>query len=242
MRLTMELYFPPMADAPDVAPPPPLAPAPPPRPSAQIAWVALLLAFPAVGCGWMCHFGPLLSAALGITALVLERQAPARHRAGGVAVAALVISVLGQIYLLAMGPYLSSTGELRYAINDRGVAAAAAVGALRTLCSMEEWYRQDKGGGYYDVPTVVMPEWPGSGPSHAYVLTFHPGPALEAAEIAAKGLSPTSLKDYAATAVPRTKGERGFCIDAEGILYVAENGNVPTPVGGRCDSRLARLP
>ena len=182
-------------------------PAPAPRPTSSLGGLALALSVGALGCVAF-HFGPLISLAFSVYALIMARTRPERYGGAAMAGWGIAISLMAGIFVVTMRPYFNSRGELRYgAVMDRMNGAsleANAVGALRMISSVEYQYAQEHGGAIATIdclraPTQCTPalpagtppfltEWPGATVEGNWTVTFHAAPAVPASS----GIAPSS--------------------------------------------------
>lgn len=125
----------------------------------------------------------------------------------------IVVAIIAIIAAIAIPNLLRS----RIAANE-----AAAIGALRTLSSAEENYRNNGGTNLYGTLAELTGATPpyidsalGSGISRGYTVALVGAP---------------DANSYGATAVPNavgTTGNRGFFIDASGVIRFTTDGSAP---------------
>ena len=126
----------------------------------------------------------------------------------------IVVAIIAIIAAIAIPNLLRS----RMAANE-----AAAIGALRTLSSAQENYRNNSGTNLYGTLAQLSGATPpyidsalGAGISRGYTVAIVGTPDANA---------------YVATAVPNsvgTTGNRGFFIDQSGVIRFTTNGTAPT--------------
>lgn len=156
----------------------------------------------------------------------------------------LFVAVIGIVAAIAIPSLLRA----RLSANE-----AASIGDIRTLLSAEAAY-QSANGGFYDrpeclqAPAQCIPGYPQGAPTfldpaftsttrHGYNLTFHGGDKVATEALALGACSPSSLAQYAYSAVPLTRnrtGVRSFCGDASGIILACPDGRDPPVEAGRC--------
>jgi prepilin-type N-terminal cleavage/methylation domain-containing protein len=125
----------------------------------------------------------------------------------------IVVAIIAIIAAIAIPNLLRS----RIAANE-----AAAIGGLRTLSSAEENYRNNGGTNLYGTLAELTGATPpyidsalGSGISRGYTVAIVGTP---------------DANSYAATAVPNavgTTGNRGFFVDASGVIRFTTDGSAP---------------
>jgi prepilin-type N-terminal cleavage/methylation domain-containing protein len=126
----------------------------------------------------------------------------------------IVVAIIAIIAAIAIPNLLRS----RIAANE-----AAAIGAMRTLSSAQENYRNNSGTNLYGTLAQLSGATPpyidsalGAGISRGYTIAIVGTPDANA---------------YAATAVPNavgTTGNRGFFIDSSGVIRYTTDGSAPT--------------
>ncbi len=125
----------------------------------------------------------------------------------------IVVAIIAIIAAIAIPNLLRS----RIAANE-----AAAIGALRTLSSAQENYRNNSGTNLYGTLAQLSGATPpyidsalGSGVSRGYTIAIVGTPTANA---------------WSATAVPNavgTTGNRGFFIDESGVIRFTTDGSPP---------------
>ena len=126
----------------------------------------------------------------------------------------IVVAIIAIIAAIAIPNLLRS----RMAANE-----AAAIGALRTLSSSQENYRNNSGTNLYGTLAQLSGATPpyidsalGAGISRGYTVAIVGTP---------------DANTYVATAVPNsvgTTGNRGFFIDQSGVIRFTTDGSAPT--------------
>ncbi len=126
----------------------------------------------------------------------------------------IVVAIIAIIAAIAIPNLLRS----RMAANE-----AAAIGALRTLSSSQENYRNNSGTGLYGTLALLAGATPpyidsalGAGISRGYTVAVVGAPTADV---------------WSATAVPNTvgsSGNRGFFIDESGVIRFTTDGSAPT--------------
>jgi prepilin-type N-terminal cleavage/methylation domain-containing protein len=126
----------------------------------------------------------------------------------------IVVAIIAIIAAIAIPNLLRS----RIAANE-----AAAIGALRTLSSAQENYRNNSGTNVYGTLALLSGATPpyidsalGSGISRGYTVAIVGTP---------------DANSWAATALPNavgTTGNRGFFIDQSGVIRFTTDGTAPT--------------
>lgn len=126
---------------------------------------------------------------------------------------------------------------------------AVQIGDLRAFISAEMTY-ESVNFGSFDTPacllqpTGCLPKYPPHSPvflyedpvrdKNGYRRKFHAGPKVPSP---GQHASPSSMTDFAMTAVPLRVGEtgnRGFCADASGIICFTADGSEPRVTQGQC--------
>ncbi len=125
----------------------------------------------------------------------------------------IVVAIIAIIAAIAIPNLLRS----RMAANE-----AAAIGALRTLSSSQENYRNNSGTGLYGTLAQLSGATPpyidaalGAGTSRGYTVAIVGTPDSDT---------------WSATAVPNTvgsSGNRGFFIDESGVIRFTTDGSAP---------------
>ncbi|MFH1550736.1 MAG: prepilin-type N-terminal cleavage/methylation domain-containing protein [Planctomycetota bacterium] len=126
----------------------------------------------------------------------------------------IVVAIIAIIAAIAIPNLLRS----RIAANE-----AAAIGALRTLSSGEENYRNNSGTGVYGTLAELSSAAPpyidsalGAGTCRGYTVAIVGTPDSDS---------------WSATAVPTTvgsSGNRGFFVDESGVIRFTTDGTAPT--------------
>ncbi len=126
----------------------------------------------------------------------------------------IVVAIIAIIAAIAIPNLLRS----RIAANE-----AAAIGAMRTLSSAQENYRNNSGTGTYGTLAQLTGATPpyidsalGGGNSRGYTVAIVGAPTANA---------------WGASAVPNavgTTGNRGFFVDQSGVIRFTTDGSAPT--------------
>lgn len=164
-----------------------------------------------------------------------------------------VVAVIVVVAIVAIMAAIAVPGLLRARISGN---EASAIGTLRAAVAAEAAY-QSKHGAYDRPECLVMPAAcgiPSGGESYmdssfasrfeksGYVFEFDAGTAVRAEEAQSRGLSTTSVTEYAFIATPAARGSSGirsFCADFTGQMCFA---STALPVGGgRCPASCEPL-
>jgi type II secretory pathway pseudopilin PulG len=180
----------------------------------------------------------------GEVAAALQSNALVYVLIGLVVAIPLFVAVIGVIAAIAIPSLLRA----RVSANE-----AASIGDIRTVISAEAAY-QSANGGFYDrpeclqAPSQCIPGYAPSAPTfldatfasttrHGYTLTFHAGDQVAPETLAQRSYSPSSLTQFAYTAVPSSgsqTGVRSFCGDASGQIFACPDGREPPVEAGHC--------
>lgn len=137
----------------------------------------------------------------------------------------------------------------RIAVNE-----ASAVAHIRSIQAAQRTIARVNAGFFLEPdcltnPRSCLPTWSGgpllasdpTGIQKGYSFEFHPGPAVQADEIARRRAVPQSLSSYAVVASPREPGVTGvrvFCGDSSGRVFYTDarssDNAVARQVNGRC--------
>ena len=126
----------------------------------------------------------------------------------------IVVAIIAIIAAIAIPNLLRS----RIAANE-----AAAIGALRTLSSAQENYRNNSGTNLYGTLAEL------SGATPPYIDSALGGGVSRGYTVAIVGVP--DADSWSATAVPTTvgtSGNRGFFIDESGVIRYTTDGTAPT--------------
>jgi hypothetical protein len=161
---------------------------------------------------------------------------PARHGLSRPWVWVVVLAICAFIALEALAPTM---GGSRKGQNDR-----AAVSAARTVASAQAAYVSTSGGVFGEMrcllaPWDCLPDYPRTGPA------FLTRPLEEDHRGYRSRLSLSAdAKRYAYTLVPAElgkTGDRSFCVDENGTLWVLAEGVLPEVVDAKCPANLTLL-
>ncbi len=187
----------------------------------------------------------------GELAAALQSNALVYALIGLVIAIPVLVGVIGIIAAIAIPSLLRA----RVSANE-----AASIGDVRTMFSAQTAY-QSANGGFYDrleclqTPSQCIPGYAPSGPNfvdatignttrHGYTFSFHAGDRVAPDTLAQGRYSPSSLTQFAYTAVPSTRnrtGVRSFCGDATGVILACPDGREPPVEAGHCAAGCAPL-